>query len=101
MASAHGSLLRVRIGCGNAVVHGFTIDVLAQTAHFPVDTAVTATRSILHGDALPRRVPGEIPGAMSGKRAVCLGIPDESESMDPDLIERLRDSLSPYVEVPG
>lgn len=42
----------------------------------------------------------KFPGAMEGKRVVCLGIPDEFAYMDPDLIDLLRDTLAPYVEVP-
>lgn len=43
----------------------------------------------------------KFPEAMSGRRAICLGIPDEFEYMDPDLIDLLRDMLAPHVDVPG
>ena len=43
----------------------------------------------------------KFPEAMSGKRAICLGIPDEFEYMDPDLIDLLRDMLAPHVDVLG
>ena len=42
----------------------------------------------------------KFPEALQGKRVVCLGIPDEFGYMDPDLIELLRDTLAPHVEVP-
>ena len=35
---------------------------------------------------------------LSGKRVVCLYIPDDYEYMDEALVERLRDGVAPYVE---
>jgi len=39
-------------------------------------------------------------GAMTGKRVVCLRIPDSYRYMEPALITELRARLSPYVKVP-
>jgi len=38
--------------------------------------------------------------ALTGKRVICLHIPDEFEYMDEDLIDRLRGGVAPYVEFP-
>ncbi|MEP7125110.1 MAG: protein tyrosine phosphatase [Byssovorax sp.] len=37
------------------------------------------------------------PGAMAGKRVVCLHIPDDYGLMDERLIERLRSAVAPHV----
>ena len=38
--------------------------------------------------------------AVAGKPVHCLRVPDDFEFMDPELIETLKSSLSPYVQVP-
>lgn len=48
-----------------------------------------------HVDHLMRR----FPGAIRGKRIVCLGIPDRFAYMDQELVELLHERLAPYVEV--
>lgn len=42
----------------------------------------------------------KFPQAMSGKRAICLGVPDEFGYMDPSLVDLLRDSLAPHLVAP-
>ena len=39
--------------------------------------------------------------ALSGKKVVCLRIPDVYQYMEPALIDELKAALSGYVEVPG
>lgn len=49
-----------------------------------------------HADYLQRR----FAEAISGKPLHCLHVPDDFEFMDPELIDTLKSSLSPYVTVP-
>ena len=37
---------------------------------------------------------------ISGKRVVCLDIPDDYEFMDEDLVMTLKDRLRPFIPVP-
>lgn len=46
------------------------------------------------------RIRRKFPEALQGKRVICLGIPDEYDFMDPELIEELRGKLGPYVLLP-
>ena len=42
----------------------------------------------------------KFPEALIGKQVVCLRIPDDFTYNDPDLIDLLKASLSPYLPVP-
>lgn len=46
------------------------------------------------------RIRRKFPEALQGKRVICLGIPDEYDFMDPELIDELRGKLGPYVLLP-
>ncbi len=43
----------------------------------------------------------KFPEAMSGKRVICLHIPDDYEFMDSALLEELHAKLAPFVTLPG
>lgn len=44
------------------------------------------------------RLRDKFPAQLSGKRVVCLHIPDEFEYMDEDLVDRLRGGVAPHVD---
>ena len=46
------------------------------------------------------RIRLKFPEAMQDKRVVCLHIPDEYESMEPDLLDALRANLAGHVTLP-
>ncbi|MGB8355904.1 MAG: protein-tyrosine-phosphatase [Chthoniobacteraceae bacterium] len=43
----------------------------------------------------------KFPGAMQGRRVVCLHIPDEYEFMQPELLDELRAKLAAHVALPA
>ena len=43
------------------------------------------------------RIRRKFPQALQGKRIITLGIPDEYEFMQPELLDELRGKLGPYV----
>jgi len=46
------------------------------------------------------RIRRKFPQALQGKRIITLGIPDEYEFMQPELLDELRGKLGPYVMLP-
>lgn len=46
------------------------------------------------------RIRRKFPEALQGKRVFTLGIPDEYEYMQPELLDELRGKLGPYVMLP-
>jgi len=47
-----------------------------------------------------RRLEAQFAEILSGKKLVCLNIPDDYAFMDSALIDRLKSTLSPYLEIP-
>ena len=46
------------------------------------------------------RIRRKFPHALTGKRVITLGIPDEYEFMQPELLDELRGRLGPHVTLP-
>jgi predicted protein tyrosine phosphatase len=47
------------------------------------------------------RLEEKLADVLTGKRLICLHIPDDYSFMDPDLIELLRARLDEHLEAPG
>ena len=47
-----------------------------------------------------RRLEAQFAEILSGKKLVCLNIPDDYAFMEPALIDRLQATLSPHIEIP-
>lgn len=55
---------------------------------------------ICHGEEAPAHSEENFPEVLIGKKVVCLHTPDLYRYLQPELVDELKASLSPHIELP-